>query len=114
VLPLFPEGRILQTSGLEIGEGKPGVAFIATRAKVPVIPAYIRGTPRTNVLYKAFFTPSNARVIYGPPIDPSELAVPEGHDEGREALQAATERLMDAIRALRDRSLREDESRASP
>jgi 1-acyl-sn-glycerol-3-phosphate acyltransferase len=114
VVPIFPEGRILPTSGLEIGEGKPGVAFIATRARVPVIPAYIRGTPRSNFFYKSFFTPSTARVIYGPPIDPSELSIPGGHDEGRQALQAATERLMGAIRALRDRSLREDESQATP
>lgn len=111
VVPIFPEGRILPTSGREIGEGKPGVAFIATRAGVPVIPAYIRGTPRTNIFWKAFLTPSHARVVYGSPIDPAEFARPKGHDAEREALHDATERLMGAIRDLRDRSLREDEAR---
>ena len=35
VVPIFPEGRILPTSGRELGEAKPGVAFIALRAGVP-------------------------------------------------------------------------------
>ncbi|WP_435005891.1 lysophospholipid acyltransferase family protein [Tundrisphaera lichenicola] len=111
VVPVFPEGRILQTSGEEIGEAKPGVAFIALKAKVPIIPAYIRGTPRSNVFWKSFLTPSHARVIYGDPIDPSELLPPDFQDNNHEGLQIATDRLMDAIRALRDRSIREDERR---
>ena len=45
VVPIFPEGKILPTSGRELGEAKPGVAFIALRAGVPVFPAYICGTP---------------------------------------------------------------------
>lgn len=102
VITIFPEGRILQTSGEEIGEGKVGVAFIAARAGVPVIPAYIRGTPRTNVVWRSFLTPSDARVVYGPPIDPSEFVLPEGHDAERAALHAMTGRLMGSIRALRD------------
>ena len=35
VVPIFPEGRILPTSGRELGEAKPGVAFIALRAQRP-------------------------------------------------------------------------------
>ena len=108
VLPIFPEGRILQTSGREIGEGKPGVAFLATRADVPVIPAYIRGTPPSNHFLKSFFTPSHARVVYGPPIDPAEFVLPEGHDAERAALAAITEKLMGSIRALKDRIEREE------
>jgi len=114
VVPIFPEGRILPTSGREIGEGQPGVAFIAARAGVPVIPAYIRGTPRSNVFWKSFLTPSHSRVIYGEPIDPGELAAPEGSEAGREARHDVTERLMAAIRELRDRSDREDETRPGP
>jgi len=114
VVPIFPEGRILQTSGEEIGEGKAGVAFIASRAKVPVIPAYIRGTPRSNKFLKSFFTPSNARVVYGKPIDPSEFVIPDGHDAERAALAATTERLMGAIRTLRDRVKLEEEGHPEP
>jgi 1-acyl-sn-glycerol-3-phosphate acyltransferase len=114
VLPIFPEGRILQTSGEEIGEGKQGVAFIATRAKVPVIPAYIRGTPKSNKFLKSFFTPSHARVYYGKPIDPSCFVMPEGHDAERAALAATTEVLMGSIRELRDRALLEESGQPAP
>ena len=114
VLPIFPEGRILQTSGEEIGEGKPGVAFIATRANVPVIPAYIRGTPRSNRFLRSFFTPSDARVYYGRPIDPSRFVIPEGHDAERAALASTTELLMGAIRDLRDRAILEEGGRSGP
>ena len=114
VLPIFPEGRILPTSGREIGEAKPGVAFIAMKAQVPVIPAYIRGTPKTNVVWKSFLTPSHSRVLYGDPIDPSEFPMPEGHEAERAALVAMTERLMGAIRALRDRAELEENGRSEP
>src|SRR5215213_1628974 len=60
VVPMFPEGKIHPTSGREIGQGKPGAAFIALNARVPVIPAYIRGTPPTRSIWKALYTPSHA------------------------------------------------------
>ncbi len=106
VLPVFPEGRMLTTSGREIGEAKPGVAFIAMKAQVPVIPAYIRGTPESRILWRSFLTPSHSRVLYGDPIDPSEFPMPEGHEAERVALAATTEKLMGAIKALRDRAER--------
>jgi 1-acyl-sn-glycerol-3-phosphate acyltransferase len=101
VVPIFPEGRITPTSGRELGDGKPGVAFIALTAGVPVIPAYISGTPETNDVFRALRTPSNARVVFGEPVDLSSFQ----HDgrPDRETLAAATEHLMAAIRALRDR-----------
>src|SRR5262249_21629413 len=108
VVPIFPEGRILPKSGLELGEGKPGAAFIALHSGVPVIPAYIRGTPPTKYVGKALYWPSGARVRYGPPGDPPGL--PGGDRPDKETLDAATGRLMDAIRALRDRSLASDTS----
>lgn len=100
VLAVFPEGRILPTSGRELGEAKPGVAFIAARAGVPVVPAYIWGTPATNQIVASYFTPSRAHVVFGPPVDLSGLDVtgPNGRDD----LDEVTARLMGAIRALRD------------
>jgi 1-acyl-sn-glycerol-3-phosphate acyltransferase len=107
VVPLFPEGRISQTSGEVIGEAAPGVAFLATKAGVPVYPAYIRGTPKSNVVWKSFSTPSQARVYYGPAIDPREFVPPHGHEAERAFRAATAEKLMGAIAALRDRSIRE-------
>lgn len=100
VVPIFPEGKINPSSGRELGEGKPGVAFIALRARVPVIPAYIWGTPETNKVVPSYLTPSRARVLFGPPIDLSDL-IGEGRVE-REQFDEVTRRLMGAIRTLRD------------
>jgi 1-acyl-sn-glycerol-3-phosphate acyltransferase len=101
VVPIFPEGRIFPTSGRVIAPGKPGAAFLALKARAPVIPAYICGTPETNEIGPSVRTPSHARVAFGPPIDLSDLS-----DEGeidRETLEEATRRIMSAIVALRDR-----------
>jgi 1-acyl-sn-glycerol-3-phosphate acyltransferase len=99
VVPVFPEGRISPTSGRELGPGRPGVAFLALHAKVPVIPAYISGTPETNQVGPSFRTRSHARVRFGPPIDLSEF-----YEEGvpiRDRLQGVTDRLMESIRELK-------------
>ncbi len=114
VLPIFPEGRMYPTSGREIEKGKPGVAFIAIRANVPVVPAYIRGTPKSNKFLVSFFTPSHSRVYYGEPIDPSSFVIPEGHDAERAALAATTDLMMGAIRALKDRAELEENGRPDP
>ena len=108
VLPIFPEGQMYPNSGDEVHEGKAGVAFIATRANVPVIPAYIRGTPRSNRLLISLLCPSESKVYYGEPIDPSHFVIPEGHSAERIALAATTEAMMDAIRAVKKRADREE------
>lgn len=109
VLPIFPEGRITFASGREFGPGKPGAAFLTIRSGVPVIPAYIRGTPEEKVVARALLTPSRVRVLYGPPIDLSDLLVGEtgldDHGRDKARLASITERLMDAIKSLRDLSL---------
>ncbi len=109
VLPIFPEGKIHPTSGREIGAGKPGAAFIALNAGVPVIPAYIRGTPPTKSIWKALTSPSHARVVYGTPIVLSDLE--RDGRPGKEEIEAATGRLMAAIRDLREQSLATEETR---
>ena len=106
ILPIFPEGRITPKSGREFGEGKPGAAFLTLKAGVPVIPAYIRGTPETNNVFRAGVTPSNARILFGEPLDLSEFTTHNDDREGEKAkLAALTRRLMESIEALRERSL---------
>jgi 1-acyl-sn-glycerol-3-phosphate acyltransferase len=102
VVPIFPEGKIMPTSGRELGEAKAGVAFIALRAGVPVYPAYLCGTPETRKVLPSYTTPSHSRLYFGPAVDLSDLAGPGRTD--RESFEEVTRRLMGAIRALRDRA----------
>jgi 1-acyl-sn-glycerol-3-phosphate acyltransferase len=111
VVPIFPEGKIHPTSGRELGEGRPGAAFIALHARVPVIPAYISGTPPTADVFRALIIPAHARVVFGDPIDLSDAWSQE--PISKETIAAVTDRLMAAIRALQEREQkrRADESR---
>lgn len=101
VVPIFPEGRINPDSGRSFLEPKPGAAFIALHSGAPVVPAYICGTPSTNNIWRALFTPSEARVVFGPPIDLTPYRA--GKPVDRETVAEVTKVLMGAIRALRDR-----------
>jgi len=99
VVAIFPEGKITPESGRSIGPGMPGAAFLAIKARVPIIPAYIHGTPATADVYEALYTPSNAHVHYGEPLHPSDL--PEIDHADETALTQVTERLMASIYELR-------------
>jgi 1-acyl-sn-glycerol-3-phosphate acyltransferase len=103
VLPIFPEGRITPASGRALGEPRPGAAFIVLHARVPVIPAFVWGTPETAEFWQAVRTPAHARVLYGPPIDVADLAPGIAAVEGpidKAVLAEVSARLMAAIREL--------------
>jgi 1-acyl-sn-glycerol-3-phosphate acyltransferase len=101
VVPIFPEGRIHPTSGREFLDPLPGAGWIALRSHAVVIPAYIAGTPATNQIANSLWTPSGARVVFGPAVSLDDLqAMAETHGSG--AVEQASQRLMAAIRALRD------------
>jgi 1-acyl-sn-glycerol-3-phosphate acyltransferase len=102
VLPIFPEGKITPSSGRELGELLPGAAFIAVRAGVPVIPAYIRGTPETNQIGPSLTTPSRAHVTFGDPIDLSEFNPHQANDKA--VLSEVSRRFQRAFMQLRERS----------
>ncbi|MGO9467141.1 MAG: lysophospholipid acyltransferase family protein [Isosphaeraceae bacterium] len=102
VLPIFPEGTIVPTSGRQIGEMKPGTAYLAVHAQVPVIPAYITGTPATNDIIEALVTPSRARVYFGPPIDLSDFTRDRAGDKDVQA--EVSRRFHDAFLALQARA----------
>jgi 1-acyl-sn-glycerol-3-phosphate acyltransferase len=110
VLPIFPEGTITPTSGRELGGAKPGVAFIALKARVPVIPAYIRGTPSTNKIGPSLWTPSRAELYFGPAVELDDLR--DRVDSSRDDLEEVCQRMMAAIRVLRDHAQSADGWRA--
>jgi long-chain acyl-CoA synthetase len=63
---IFPEGR--RTEKGEISRFQPGVAMIAARLDVPVVPVRIEGLDR--VLHHTWKAPSRgpARIAFGPPM----------------------------------------------
>lgn len=89
LIGIFPEG------GINLGEGlraaNPGIAFLALKAGVPVIPVYIHGAPQGASMTEPFFTPARVRVTYGTPID---LSLWQGQRKSQELLQGLTDALM--------------------
>jgi 1-acyl-sn-glycerol-3-phosphate acyltransferase len=91
VVVMFPEGT-RRAKGLRKKlqpKWHAGAARIALEAGVPLVPAAVAGTDRLSRLEKL-------RVVYGTPVDTSDLAdLPAG-----DAAQVATDRLREAILAL--------------
>jgi 1-acyl-sn-glycerol-3-phosphate acyltransferase len=93
---LFPEGRINTTSEVLL-PGRPGVALIALKARVPVIPCYIHGAPYNGTTFGCFFMPARVRVEIGRPIDISAYYGREGE---KEVLEELTLRFMKEMARL--------------
>jgi 1-acyl-sn-glycerol-3-phosphate acyltransferase len=107
VLPIFPEGHIVPASGTKLDDMMPGTAYLAIRAQVPVIPAYIHGTPWTNEIIESIVTPSRARVIFGELIDLSDIHRDRAGDKQVQA--EVSERFKQAFLALQARAFSYEE-----
>src|SRR5581483_5553145 len=72
IVTFFPEGTRTRTG--ELGTLKPGIAVLAARARVPIIPAAVAGTfeawPRSQPLPRPF----PIWIDYGQPIAPESYA----------------------------------------
>lgn len=95
VLGVFPEGRISMTG--DVLPLQTGVAMMALRTGVPVLPVYQTGTPRGQEIVQAVVLPQHVRLHFGQPID---LRAEFGRTKG---LDAPTHRLHQAIRSLATR-----------
>jgi 1-acyl-sn-glycerol-3-phosphate acyltransferase len=71
IVILFPEGT--RTHDGELGEIKAGISLLATRAKVPVVPAAIAGTFESWPRSRSFPASHPLRVHFGPPIYPADV-----------------------------------------
>jgi 1-acyl-sn-glycerol-3-phosphate acyltransferase len=82
VVGISPEGRRSRSGGLE--KGKPGVAALAYRASVPIVPM---GITNMGVLSRSLMRLHRARVTvrFG---EPFRLPPPDPHDRRRQRLQA--------------------------
>jgi 1-acyl-sn-glycerol-3-phosphate acyltransferase len=107
VLPIFPEGHVVPTSGRTLDEMKPGTAYLAIRAGVPVVPAFICGTPKTDEIFASLVTPSRAKIVFG---DPIELTDIDPHQAGDKNVQAeVSERFKRAFLDLQIRALKNED-----
>ena len=101
IVALFPEGT--RSLDGELGPLKPGIAVLATRVGVPVVPAGLAGLyeswPRSRLLP----VPHPVRIHYGQPILPHELA---GLDT--EAITALIRSRMELIHEEAQRALQAD------
>ena len=92
---IFPEGRINREDRLL--PGIPGVAWLALRANVPVIPVFVENAPGGRNMVEPFKTFSRVRIIYGDPID---LSTYRDRRVTRELLVEVTDLLMGHLAAL--------------
>ncbi len=96
---LFPEGR-LNTSPALLLPGRPGAAMIALKARVPVVPCYLSGSPYTGTSLGPLVTPAHARLVIGAPLD---ISAYYGRDGEREVLEELTLRFLREIARLAGR-----------
>lgn len=92
IVTFFPEGTRSPDGTLQ--ELKPGIAALATRARVPIVPAGIVGTFEAWPRHRKFPRPHRLGLHVGPPISPEEL-------DGLSP-EAATDRIRQAIRQAID------------
>ncbi len=98
VLGIFPEGAISLDGSLQ--PGKPGVGAMALITGATVVPVYIRGTHRHVSVGRDFLRRARLEIHYGAPI--RFTASRDGsRDKARQ--QEATDQIMAAIAAIRDR-----------
>ena len=95
VVGIFPEGPFSVRGQLE--PGLPGVALLALRSGVPVIPAGIRGTDEALAGRRGYIP---RRAALGVRFGPARCFSADGVPAGRGARVRVTRRIMDDIAAL--------------
>lgn len=90
---IFPEGTRVRERSDDLGDAHQGVAFIAMRAGVPVIPVGISGTDRIKPPGARVLRFPRVTICVGEPVDPASFA----HLDKRERLPAITAEVMARI-----------------
>ena len=99
LVALFPEGNLSGVGRNRLSRPKAGAALLALHSDAPVIPAFIRGGPRTEQLLDSWLFPiwKAAHIRFGAPIDLSQVRY---HDRDRRVVEKVLEQLMTRITAL--------------
>ena len=96
LVAMFPEGRINTTNEMLL-PGRPGAAMIALKARVPVVPCYIHGSPYNGTTLGCLLMPASVKLIIGRPIDLTPYY--DRHDD-RQVLEELTRLFLREIAAL--------------
>jgi len=96
---MLPEGRINTTAELLL-PGRPGAILVALKARVPIVPYYLEGTPRASSIVGTLFVPAQVRLVVGQPLDLS--AYYDQHSD-KDVLAEITLRVLREIAALAGR-----------
>jgi 1-acyl-sn-glycerol-3-phosphate acyltransferase len=99
IVGLFPEGRINDTDEFML-PAHVGAAMIALRARVPVVPFYIEGSPYNGTVLGCLLMRAHVRFVIGRPID---LAPWYGREHEREVLEELIKRFVREIARLAGR-----------
>ncbi|MFM7058624.1 MAG: lysophospholipid acyltransferase family protein [Planctomycetota bacterium] len=98
LLGLFPEGRLNATSpNTQLLPADTGVAWLALKARVPIIPVFIHNAPRSSSMALCFLIPTRASLTYGQPLD---LSPWHGRRNTTQDLAEATDFIMQSLAAL--------------
>ena len=92
VVGMFPEGRINMTDSLML-PCRPGAVLVALKARVPILPCYIQGSPYAGTAWSPLLMCAQVRLKFGPLIDLSPYF-------GRESEAGLVPELM--LRCLRE------------
>jgi 1-acyl-sn-glycerol-3-phosphate acyltransferase len=93
---IFPEGRINRTDAVLL-PGRSGAVLIALKARVPILPCFVRGSRYTRSVGASIFQRAKVELLVGERIDISEYY---GRDGDREVLDALTRRVLKEIARL--------------
>jgi len=96
VLTMFPEGS--RREGQEQAAAKHGASLLAIKARVPVLPVYIEGSDSALPKGAKWIRPASVRIVVGNLITVEQL----GADTRDEALQRATQRIIEGIAEAKD------------
>lgn len=69
---MFPEGKI-NTSSATLLPARAGIAKVAIKSNVPVIPLYIHGSPYNGSVWGPVLMPARVQITFGQPIYPQSF-----------------------------------------
>ena len=70
LIGILPEGRInTPSSGQFMRKVRPGAVLVALKARVPILPCYVEGSPYHDKVWRPLFMRARARLVIGELID---------------------------------------------